>query len=68
LPTLKPDSQKSLGPIPTFHFQMVLWGKIFWRISSASPNFAPRDGPPVHKELLVLISAQKSTGRIKVQC
>ncbi len=47
--TLQPDSQRPLGPIPTFLFPGCVMGKVFWEKSSASPDFAPRDGPPTHK-------------------
>ncbi len=43
---LKPHSQMPLGPIATFPFPGGVIGKFFWKNSSASPDFAPRDGPP----------------------
>jgi hypothetical protein len=47
--TLKPNSERSLGPRPTFPFPDGVMGNIFWENSSGSPDFAPKDGPPVHK-------------------
>ncbi len=49
LPILKPNSERSLGPRPTFPFPGGVLGNIFWENSSGSPNFAPRDGPAEHK-------------------
>ena len=47
--TLKANSERSLGPRPTFPFPGGVMGNIFWENSSGSPNFAPRDGPAEHK-------------------
>ncbi len=44
LSNLKPNSQRSLGPIYTFSFPGGVMGNIFWEKSSASPDFAPRNG------------------------
>ncbi len=49
LPTLTPNSERSLGPWPTFSFPGGVMGNIFRENSSGSPNFAPRDGPAEHK-------------------
>jgi hypothetical protein len=49
LSTLKPNSQRSLGTMPTFPFPGGVMGNIFWEKSSAIPDLALRDGPPVHK-------------------
>ncbi len=68
LSTLKPNSERSLGPRPTFPFPGYVIGNIFWENSSESPNYAPRDVPRVQKIKCVLVSLQKSTLRIKIQC
>ncbi len=65
LPTLKPNSERSLGPSPTFPFPGGVMGNIFWENSSGSPNFALRDGPPEHKVKCVSVLLQKSTLRIR---
>ncbi len=41
-PTLKPDSEGALVPLPTFPIGVT--GNIFCVISSGSPEFATRDG------------------------
>jgi hypothetical protein len=51
LPNLKADSERFLEPLPIFIFLGGVMGKIFGGKSSASPNFAPRDGLPVHEVL-----------------
>ncbi len=48
-PTLKPNSESSLGPRPAFPFPGGVMGNIFWKNSPGSPEFAPREGSPVHK-------------------
>jgi hypothetical protein len=47
--TLKPNFQRSLGPMPTFPFPGGVGEHFFRKIMSGSPDFAPRDGPPAHK-------------------
>ncbi len=66
--TLKPNSERSLGPRPTFPFPGGVMGNIFWENSSESPDYAPRDVPRVQKIKHVSVSLQKSTLRIKIQC
>jgi hypothetical protein len=65
---LKPNSERSLGPRPTFPFPGDVMGNIFWENSSESPDYAPRDVPRVQKIKRVSVSLQKSTLRIKIQC
>ncbi len=48
-PALKPNSERSLGPRPTFPFPGDVMGNIFWENSSESPDYAPRDVPQVQK-------------------
>ncbi len=48
--TLKTDSRRSLGPLPTFPFPGGVMGKNIWGISSTRAYFAPRDGPPAHAQ------------------
>ncbi len=47
--TLKPNSERSLNPRPTFPFPGDVMGNIFWENSSESPYFAPRDVSRVQK-------------------
>jgi hypothetical protein len=46
---VKSDSEKSLGPLATFPFRGGVMGKKCRGKSSASPDFALRDGPPAQK-------------------
>ena len=43
-PILKPDSTRSLWPLPIFPFLGGVMGKQLGENSSGIPNFAPRDG------------------------